>query len=599
MAAWAAVASLAFDFATCQSMEGRGVFGKAGVVSCFIAASLISSAAFPQEIGEKPPGPQPSAKPTTAPLAVVIPPPIVNENATVQLGGQSFKAYPTPQDWTGWAIADLFNIPELDRPFIRYLAIPGWGNEQWWPAANFMLNTSISHSRVIRNAVPIANGWMLRVNLRELVPQPDRLAKTIAVWDGLANKDPYNHIPDVNLDGKVVVIAPAIPPEQAELLASMTLSPGAVYRLDWFMGKALQTLNKGQYYEFRQVVLGNDSAASQDASASGEGRQKSANATSSPAGQTQVDKWLSDRGVFVATTEKSGGERRAGMFRSGVTGKARRVDLFPSLAGGLGSITRDIVDETEAADAHPIQSLLKFRDDGAEIIVALPNGLHDYVLANGKGEIIREAPPNLVHDTTIPAPHTKRLQPGLSCISCHCIDREDGWRAVTNDVKDLVESGLNVFGDFSDQNLTQEEAFDLLAGFYALDIEEADFMLARARRDYSKAVAKCAAGVKFSAEKSIVEQVGQLVTSIVHTYDYDLVTPQVAAREIGYQVPDEFQGNPIPLILGDIPSDQEIHLFVGALYKGKGINRKDFERVYQDMLLLAQLNQKRQAEAGK
>ena len=31
-----------------------------------------------------------------------------------------------PADWTGWQIADLILLPEHDRPFMRYLAIPHW-----------------------------------------------------------------------------------------------------------------------------------------------------------------------------------------------------------------------------------------------------------------------------------------------------------------------------------------------------------------------------------------------------------------------------------------------------------------------------------------
>lgn len=530
--------------------------------------------------------PSPLAKPADKPTArVVIQPPVINNNGQkVRLAdGVEFGTYPTPRDWSGWAIADLIGIPESKRPFIRYLAIPGWGNEQWWPAGNFMLNTVVSHSRVIRNAVPIANGWMLRVDLSELSPNSSegksQLAKTIEVWDGLALKDPYLHIPDINLKEKVAVVSPVVPPDQAELLATITLSPGSVYRLDWFMAKALQTLNDGRYYEFRQVEF-------------------------APEKGNARDNWLTKRKVFIGTSEDGGGSLRAAMERSEVTGKPRRVDMMNTLArvNGLASITRDLVDETprdrNIPNSHPFLSLLEIADDGAEIIVSAPNGLHDYLLANGKGEILREAPPQLVHDTTIPSPHTKRLQPGISCIACHCIDSEDGWRTVRNEVKLMVDSGLNVFADLGGGKLSREEVLDKLAGFYALNPEDAEQPLPRARRDYSTAVSLCAAGVKFDADKSIVTQIGQLTTSIVHGYEYDYVTPELAAREIGYAVPPDFKGNPIRAIVGEVSPDQEIHVFIGRLMIGLGINRASFEVVYQDLLLLAEQNRRRVAEGG-
>lgn len=527
----------------------------------------------------------PLAKPTDKPTAkVVVQPPVINDGKPVKLAeGVEFGTYPTPRDWSGWAIADLINIPESRRPFIRYLAIPGWGNERWWPAANFTLNTVVSHSRVIRNAVPIANGWMLRVDLSELSPNSSegksQLAKTIEVWDGLAAKDPYLHIPDVNLKDKIAVVSPVVPPDQAELLATITLSPGAVYRLDWFMAKALQTLNDGQYYEFRQVEF-------------------------APEKGNARDNWLTKRKVFVGTSEDGGGSLRAAMERSEVTAKPRRVDMMNTLArvNGLASITRDLIDETprdrNIPNAHPFLSLLEIADDGAEIIVSAPNGLHDYLLANGKGEILREAPPQLVHDTTIPSPHTKRLQPGISCIACHCIDNEDGWRTVRNEVKLMVDSGLNVFADLGGGKFSREEVLDKLAGFYALNPEDAEQPLPRARRDYSTAVSLCAAGVKFEADKSIVTQIGQLTTSIVHGYEYDYITPELAAREIGYAVPEGFKGNPIRAIVGEVSTEQEIHVFVGRLMIGLGINRASFEVIYQDLLLLAEQNRQRLA-AGK
>ena len=46
------------------------------------------------------------------------------------VSGQEPTKIPTPADATGWALSDLVQIPEADRPFVRYLWIPPWGSER-------------------------------------------------------------------------------------------------------------------------------------------------------------------------------------------------------------------------------------------------------------------------------------------------------------------------------------------------------------------------------------------------------------------------------------------------------------------------------------
>jgi hypothetical protein len=55
---------------------------------------------------------------------------------------------PIPPDWVGWALTDLVQQPEADRPFIRYLASPPWGDERWVPLVNFALNSSVSQATI-------------------------------------------------------------------------------------------------------------------------------------------------------------------------------------------------------------------------------------------------------------------------------------------------------------------------------------------------------------------------------------------------------------------------------------------------------------------
>ena len=93
------------------------------------------------------------------------------------------KRQPVPGDWVGWALADLVTLPEADRESIRYLAIPPWGNEQWVPMMSFALNSSVSQARTIVRPDVVANGWMVRVDMRRFVPNPLARIKALAVWD--------------------------------------------------------------------------------------------------------------------------------------------------------------------------------------------------------------------------------------------------------------------------------------------------------------------------------------------------------------------------------------------------------------------------------
>ena len=474
--------------------------------------------------------------------------------ASLARGGERV---PTTSDAVGWALADVATLPEIDRPFARYLWIPPWGRDTWVAGINFAVNSTASHARVIVAPRVLANGWLVAYDLRRLAPDPPRLAKLLATWDGLATDDPYFHVPAVNTGLRAAVIAPHLDERQAVALAGLSLSTGAIYRADWFLARAMTTIGGGRYYDFRQV-------------------------TRKPEKGSGLDNWLSERGLFVGTTQQVGGERRAAMFRSGVTGKPRRIDLFPTLAGGLGSITRDVKDGNVRADSHPIRNLLDFRDDGSEVIVALPNGMLDFLLADARGNIVDEAPPDLVRDHTIPPPHTARLTPMVSCARCHNTQADEGWRVVANDVERLLGSRLNVFADVG-SGLTAEQAADKLAGLYGLPIESADGMLGRGRRDFAAAMARTASGFRFDATKSIVAEVSSVATGIFDRYAFDQVTPQQAALELGYRAAGDDKLAPLDAVAGVADAGFAVDPVEGFLRLGVPINRTDFEAIYADM----------------
>ncbi len=69
-----------------------------------------------------------------------------------------------------------------------------------------------------------------------------------------------------------------------------------------------------------------------------------------------------------------------------------------------------------------------FKQDGGEIIFALPNGLQGYMLVNGRGKRINEGPTKIVSDPRQP---DKSVVNGVSCMSCHVrglIEKDDQVR---------------------------------------------------------------------------------------------------------------------------------------------------------------------------
>lgn len=473
----------------------------------------------------------------------------------------------TPREATGWALGDVVTLRSDDRPFARYVWIPPWGTPEWPAAINFAVNTAASHATTIQLAAPVANGWLLRYDLRRLAPQAKQLARLIEVWDGLAVDDPYFHVPAANSKIQAAILAPHLEQPQAVALTGLASSGGAIYRADWLLVKMLSTLEGGRYYDFLQVDRG------------------------TPKTGTQQSEWLATLGVFEKQTQLLSGDQRAGIFRSAVTGKPRRLDVFYGLGrgGNLVSITHDVSDDDVQAEKHPIRNLLNIEQVAHEIIVERPNGLHAFALTNGKGEFVDSAPDNVAADSTIPAPHTRRLQPAISCIRCH--GPHDGWQPFANDVQTILRSGLDVFTDLADATSTREQIIDRLAGLYAGDLDAADGPLGRARRNYLAATFRIVGGARLGDPKadkplSSVSHLSALCGSIYQQQRYDLVTPARAALELGYQ------GGTLDDALGPVDTMSSVDPIVGSLRAGLSVNRSDWETVFADAALVAEARRK-------
>lgn len=284
-------------------------------------------------------------------------------------------------------------------------------------------------------------------------------------------------------------------------------------------------------------------------------------------------------------------DQRIAMFKSQVTGKPRRVDFLRSPTGrdgtGIVSITHDLFDSAIDIGQHPIMNLLKFEDSGREGIFEQRNGLHGFWLTDGAGKLADEAPPDLVADHMIPAPHTRRLQPAISCIRCHGVGRDDGWKPARNEVKLLLARKNrrgDVLADLTDKGATVADALDRLGGLYAGDPENR--LLPRGRDDYAAAVLKATGPWAGSKDQTdVVNLASARISKVWDDRHYKMVTPQQAVRELGLVVAEKDAQEVLEAVLppavedsvlGVVPEDPR----VVALLAGLAINRVDWDLVY-------------------
>ena len=120
---------------------------------------------------------------------------------------------------------------------------------------------------------------------------------------------------------------------------------------------------------------------------------------------------------------------RAAFARSGVSGQNRGIDRHGSGIRVLyesydelpnrprGQFFRFPLGPLSLFEQHPFQEQA-FEHDGGELIGALENSLHFYLLVDGKGKRIDEGPIKVVGDA-LKTSGTNEIVNGVSCMACH------------------------------------------------------------------------------------------------------------------------------------------------------------------------------------
>lgn len=531
---------------------------------------------------------------------------------------KEMKYGPSPADAMAYAVADISKLQTSDQPFQRYVWIPD-GDKQKIAIMNYTINLAISKASVLIKPTIVADGRLMRWDLRSLAPKDDQYAILHALWEELAF-EPYFHIVKTTAEAlptnaiqvkslledppgsirfkigdqllykspsneffvfqdnnwqikqlsietqRVVSYGAHVGLEQGVILQGLSQSNAAVVRYDFLLVKVLSSIDGGMYYRFAGIERNPSSGTAQDA-------------------------FLQSLGASTKLVEELRSDQRAAMFRSGVTGKPRRIDAFfgvgvrPGSGTGLITMTHDMSDNDVNPRSDPIRNLLNLNDQAREIIAEKPNGLHIFALFDGKGALQDEVPPNIAKDHTVPIPHTARLQVPISCIRCHGPD--EGLKSFKNEVQMMLAGSLDVFGDVSSNEQIPDQ-LDRLAGLYAGDLNKP---LRRARDDYNDAVFRVTNGMN-------VTQISTLVSDVYSDYIYKEIGAFEVCYELGYLVPKDeaiyYLNKIIPPLPNDIIGISPEDPIIGALKAGLKVNRLQFEQVYPDLAFRALQTRKNQ-----
>lgn len=457
------------------------------------------------------------------------------------------------------AADDLASAPALERPFLRYLWTPAEDKaalQAAWVAASIAVNHGVSRSQTQVPPASLHGGRLVRVDLRDCLREPADLPALIALWDSLADVDPYLHVaalrlvpvaPYRHVNGRtyrqdwrsVSAPSPASGPAHAQLIA-LSGCQAPILRTDWFARMTLSTLDGGVYYRFRGLEVG----------------------------KTTLDGYLRSRGVSQSEVERLRTGERAILLVSSVTAKPRRIDYFqgagaqPSVAGGRAFVTSDAKNANANLAFHPLYNALDSKTDAHEVIVEQDRRL-EYTLFDGRGKLAASVPEDVAADHEIPAPHTRQLQPAIGCIRCH--GREDGWRSFGDDFRALGQfdfggaRGLRPFQDSSTGD--QLDAALRLRSLFGGNPSD---VLRGARDDHAANVFLITGGLRpeISAAR---------VAGVYGALEYSAVTADIAALEVGRP------GEPFHGVVGEQTPEDPL---IGALRAGKSITRRDWERVY-------------------
>lgn len=426
-----------------------------------------------------------------------------------------------PFDACLWAAADIATLKDHERPFTFYV----WGgpNQDTKTAAlvNLVVNKTLSQSSAMQYPVEVAEGRLLRYNLRNLTKSHD-LPRLAGVMNYLVQNEPYWHLNLTELGRAPIEVPPFvwIDGKTYTLSKSGFQSPTAELYLQLVKETGLLTplLHAGDFSRRLLSSYEDEGGIYYDA--------VGFKIHGKPLNEGEI---FAKLGASTAVSRTVEGDDRVGVLHSKIAGNKPRV--VEAIQGAVGAvrITYDVNDGTTRGSVrrHLMYNLIDAvnRANGKEVIFERSNNLFGYILTDGKGALVLVGPQKLVTDHRVPEPYTANLFPPLSCIRCHA--NTGGVKACPNDVPALISrDGVNIFDDLTQR--TPDDAIDRLKGLYGggTDFDE---RLATSRIKYGQAVYK-ATGRKFDAKTA-----GDELANLYGDYWYKLIDAEQQLLEYGWK----------------------------------------------------------------
>ncbi|WP_146581552.1 hypothetical protein [Neorhodopirellula pilleata] len=282
-----------------------------------------------------------------------------------------------------------------DRPFLRYFSLHALVNNRELTDDKIRLSAaalaktinSLSRKRSLISLIPVdSNQTVFAVNLRDLGWDEDRFQK----WQEILAAYPYGIKPIRGDEQRLFT-------NIQEMYQSRGFFDGFPYiRADWFVATAMRP---PLYHKLLDI----------------------------PATLTEFQQ---EEGFDRHSDFLRNQMIRGGVLLSGISYQPRILDYHEAERGiwissdfltqptsdpERGNIIRYPLGPTFDKNPH---SAAAFEEAGGEIIFTLPNGLHAYMLVDGKGNRINSAPIEIVADRTLIS-GTSQVVNGVSCISCH------------------------------------------------------------------------------------------------------------------------------------------------------------------------------------
>jgi serine/threonine-protein kinase len=284
---------------------------------------------------------------------------------------------------------DLFSQRESDREFQRYFTITHLHNNAsvtdrdlriYRAALSKALNSMSQKSTIVQPHPVDKAATIFSIDLRDYGWQD------LSRWEKVIDEYPYGLKPRVDIDAVQAY-------DQIESLYGINFDGVPYIRADWFVSTATRP---PLYHTLTQTP-------------------------------EQFEDLAKAAAIDIEESLKLETARRAGLFESGVSGQNRLIEYHSSSMGrfwisydfrekaGRSNLARfPLGPKTDISEFEPFA----FEHAGGEIIYNLPNGLHAYMLVDGKGGRINEGPVDIVWDSSNVS-GSPLIVNGLSCINCH------------------------------------------------------------------------------------------------------------------------------------------------------------------------------------